>query len=204
MDVAIGTSIGLVQVFAGHPLDTIKTLLQNGQQYKNLGIKQLYRGCGYPAFASVAYNATAFPVYRSCLEEYGPYKAGFIAGVAVLPIDYGFGVGKIRRQCVRPQPIHFKGVSMYSLRTVFASVVYFGIYEDYKKQVGPLCAGGLAGLLSWTFTYPFDILATRQIAECINIRQAFNRGTLWKGYLPCAVRAIFVNSLSFKLYDILD
>lgn len=203
MDVAIGTSIGLVQVFAGHPLDTIKTLLQNGQGYKKLRFKQLYRGWTYPAVASVVYNAVAFPVYRTCLEEYNPYQAGFIAGVAVSPVDYGFSVGKIRRQCVRPQPIHFKGFTMCSLRTVFASVFYFGIYEDYKHEIGPLCAGGLAGLASWTFTYPCDILATRQIAGSINIRQAFAKGSLWKGYLPCAIRAIFVNSLSFKLYDII-
>jgi len=94
MDVAIGTSIGLVQVFAGH--------------HKKLRFKQLYRGWTYPAVASVIYNATAFPIYRACLEEYNPYQAGFVAGVAVLPIDYSFSVGKIRRQRVRPQ--EFKGI----------------------------------------------------------------------------------------------
>ena len=201
MDVAIGATIGLVQVFAGHPLDTVKTLLQNGQPYKNLRFKELYRGWAYPAMASVAFNTVVFPVYRKCLEEYNPYQAGFIAGLIVSPVDYGFSVGKIRRQCLKETPLHLKGINMSFLRTTLATSFYFGIYEDNKHIVGPLCAGGLAGLANWTFTYPFDILATRQIAERLTIRQALRAGPLWRGYLPCAIRAIFVNSLSFKLYD---
>ena len=78
-----------------------------------------------PAVASVVYNATAFPIYRACLEEYNPYQAGFIAGVAVSPVDYGFSVGKIRRQCVRPQPIHFKGLTACSLRTIICISLLF-------------------------------------------------------------------------------
>ena len=92
MNVAIGATIGLVQVFAGHP-------------YKNLRFKELYRGWAYPAMASVAFNTVVFPVYRKCLEEYNPYQAGFIAGLIVSPVDYGFSVGKIRRQCLKETPL---------------------------------------------------------------------------------------------------
>lgn len=200
MDVAIGATIGLVQVFAGHPLDTVKTLLQNGQKYKGLRIRQLYRGWAYPAMASIAFNAVAFPTFGR-LENTNPYYAGFVAGIAVSPIEYGFGVGKIRKQCVKQTPLHLRGVTMCTFRTTGAMTVYFGVYEDTKHIVGPFLAGSLAGLANWTLTYPFDVLATRQIAEHLTIRQAWHAGPLWRGYIPCALRAILVNGLSFKIYD---
>lgn len=201
MDIVVGATIGLVQTVAGHPLDTVKTLMQNGQHYRGLNLWQLYRGCAYPAAASIAFNAVAFPVFGRALDE-NPYRAGFLAGLAVSPIEYGFGVGKIRRQTLAAGPLHLKGVTMSTLRTTGAMTAYFGVYSDTKDTVGALAAGGLAGFANWTLTYPFDVLATRQIAENMTIRQAWRSGPIWRGYLPCILRAVLVNSLSFKLYDL--
>lgn len=198
----LGGTIGMVQAIAGHPLDTIKTLLQNNQSTK-LRLSQYYRGVMYPTAASVAFNIAAFPCYTWLITEkkMNAYCAGFITGLAVSPIEYGFGVGKIRRQTLTPTPLHAKGFTMAYLRTTGAMTVYFGIYEDLNPTTGPFVAGALGGLANWTLTYPFDIISTRQIANKWTVGQALRAGKLWRGYTPCAVRALLVNGLSFKLYD---
>lgn len=202
MDIIVGASIGAVQVVIGHPLDTAKTLLQNGQSWSKLSARQFYRGWTWPIAASVVFNAVAFPVYHRALQEVpSPYAAGLVSGFAVAPIEYGFGAGKIRQQTQTHIPWHGRGFVMATVRTTLAMSVYFGVYEDLKSTVGPFLAGACAGVANWTLTYPFDLISTRQIASRLTIREACALGQWSKGYWPCVARAILVNSVSFKMYD---
>lgn len=202
-DISIGLVIGLVQSGLGHPLDTIKTLLQNGERVKGLRPIDYYRGVIYPTVASLVFNATAFPIFTSLQVNNNAYFSGAVAGVMIAPIDYAFDVGKIRQQTLTTTPLHLKGVSLSCVRTVVAMSLYFGVYSDLTKQYGPLLAGASAGLVNWTVTYPLDIVSTRQIAGNLRIRDAMG-GNLYRGYLPCALRAVIVNSATFYVYEKLN
>ena len=201
-DFLVGGVIGFVQAGIGHPFDTVKTLIQNGQSFRNLRPLEYYRGVAYPTAASLAFNVTTFPVfsYMQAKTNNNAYISGAIAGVAIAPIDYAFDVGKIRRQTLTKVPLHFRGVTLTCIRTVMAMSVYFGVYVDLTQTTGPLIAGAAAGLANWTITYPLDIVSTRQIAGNLLIREAIHGG-LWRGYLPCAMRAILVNSATFYVYE---
>tara|TARA_B110001450_G_scaffold214095_1_gene206759 strand:- start:3219 stop:3866 length:648 start_codon:yes stop_codon:yes gene_type:complete len=201
-DFFIGGIIGLVQAGIGHPFDTAKTLLQNGQSFRNLRPLEYYRGVAYPTVASLAFNVITFPMFGKLQAKTNnnAYLSGAIAGIAIAPIDYAFDVGKIRRQTLSKVPLHLKGITLSCLRTVIAQSVYFGVYFDLTQTTGPLIAGAAAGLANWTITYPLDIVSTRQIAGNLLIREAIHGG-LWRGYLPCAVRAVLVNSATFYVYE---
>ena len=90
--VAVGAVIGLAQGLVGHPFDTVKTLLQNGQSYRRLGVRGYYRGWAYPTTASVFFNATVFPAFGELVHD-GAYVAGFKAGCLAAPIEYAFDIG---------------------------------------------------------------------------------------------------------------
>lgn len=200
-DVSMGLVLGLTQAGLGHPLDTIKTLLQNGQSFRGLRPLSYYRGVAYPTAASLAFNVVTFPIFeRMRRKKYSHYFSGAVAGAAIAPIDYAFDVGKIRRQTLTRTPLHLKGITLSCSRTVLAMAVYFGVYFDLTSTTGPLIAGAAAGLANWTITYPLDIVSTRQIAQNLRIRDAVHGG-LWKGYVPCAVRAVIVNSATFYMYE---
>lgn len=202
-DVGVGFVIGIVQSAIGHPFDTVKTLLQNRQSFRNLTPLGYYRGVAYPACASLVFNVTTFPIFAKLQPiTKNAYVSGAVAGVAIAPIDYAFDVGKIRRQTLTSGPLHLKGVTLSCLRTVVAMSAYFGVYCDLTSHTGPLVAGAAAGLANWTITYPMDVVSTRQIAGNLRIRDAM-RGGMWAGYLPCAVRAILVNSATFYTYEAL-
>ena len=205
MDIFIGGTIGLSQVLVGHPLDTLKTMVQNGHGYRHLGWREYYRGCTYPAVASIFFNALVFPIFECTNQKTGsPYISGFLAGSLAAPVEYLFDVGKIRRQMLVEMPWHFNGMSARMLRTTAATCVYFGVYFDTKDIAGPFMAGAAAGIANWTLTYPLDIISARQIAQKLTCTQAMKMGSLWAGYVPCAVRAVLVNGVSFKLYDELN
>ena len=70
-----------------------------------------------------------------------------------------------------------------------------------KRDIHPGIAGGLAGCLNWTATYPMDTIRTRYITfdktlfECILMRH------FWEGYNVCMIRAFLVSSFGFTAYE---
>ena len=200
-----GFCVGVSHVVVGHPLDTIKVLLQNNKPALGHPIRNYYFGWKFPALSSLFYNSIAFPAYEANKSQ-GPPLAGAIAGAAVTPLVYIFDVGKIKQQMKMPITIKtfltVRGLPSTTLREVLATSSYFGAYEFSKERThSPFISGGVAGLANWTLTYPIDTIRTRQIAQNISPTAAFKQGALWKGYTPCAARAIIVNSISFVIYD---
>ena len=90
---------------------------------------------------------------------------------------------------------------MAFLRETIAMSAYFSSYHEIKKYIHPLYAGGLAGLINWTITYPIDVIRNRQFAQNCRIREAIKQKKFWKGYSFCALRAILVNTAVFATFD---
>lgn len=200
MDIIAGGLVGVSQVLIGHPLDTIKILIQNKKKWKCLKIKQFYRGATYPFVSSFLFNATVFPIYNRCYKYTKcHYVSGFIGGFMISPMVHIFDVAKIKRQTNQLINFRTRGLFMSCLRESLAVSIYFGSYEKYK-HCGPLISGGLAGVLCWLFTYPIDTVRSRQISQNIKIRKV-SRSGLWKGLFPCLLRACAVNSVSFYIYE---
>ena len=70
-----------------------------------------------------------------------------------------------------------------------------------KYKINSYLSGGICGVTSWTVTYPIDTIKTRQAFHNISFIDACKQGSFWKGYLTCALRAFFVNSAGFYVYD---
>jgi len=206
-DVLAGACVGVSQTLVGHPLDTIKVLIQNGRRWRGLRPCDYYRGWRFPLISSTLFNCTVFPMYeRSKKYTDSSVGAGMAAGVVVTPVVFAFDVGKILQQT--RQPISFnsitrsKGLGSTGAREVVAMGSYFGSYDYLRGQnLSPFTAGAAAGLLNWTLTYPIDVVRSRQIAQGVSMRDAIGLGHLWKGYTACAVRAVLVNGVSFWVYE---
>lgn len=205
-DVIAGICSGIAQMIVGHPLDTVKVLIQNGQSYHLPKWHMYYRGATYPLISSIIFNGTVFPVYERTLNHtQSTYISGLCSGIVVSPIMFIFDVGKIKRQM--NQSLHIrdfiqtKGLPITFLRESFAMTIYFSSYNYFRKYTNAFTAGGLAGLTNWTITYPLDILRSRQIAQNITIQEALVQRKLWNGYLPCALRAVLVNGACFYVYE---
>ena len=207
-DFFIGAIIGFTQIFSGHPLDTIKVRIQNNQNWKNMKLSNYYKGSIYPFCGLLMYNMIIFPTYERTIDITNSHLAsGFFAGIAVSPCVYITDIGKVKRQLGSPLKIKdfvfTKGKVSNLARESFANMFYFGSYFYCKNnlELAPIISGGIAGLLNWSLTYPIDVIKTRQMAQNISIKKAINQGNLWKGYTPCAMRAIIVNSASFYVYE---
>lgn len=207
-DIYAGSIAGIAQTIIGHPLDTIKVLYQNKSQLSDLKLRTFYRGIKYPMISGCLFNAIVFPIYElSYKQTKSNFISGAISGIVVSPSVYLFDIGKIKRQVNQPVQLKdfykTKGLSMTFHRETLAMGLYFGSYFKCKDAgMSPFFAGGVAGIVNWTFTYPIDVIRTRQMAQNISIRQAFKQKQLWRGYTICAIRAVIVNAVCFKTYEI--
>tara|TARA_Y100000813_G_scaffold196540_1_gene180181 strand:+ start:607 stop:1275 length:669 start_codon:yes stop_codon:yes gene_type:complete len=208
-----GCMSGLAQNIVGHPLDTLKIMIQNNKKIDNLSSinlfsKKYYKGFLYPTTLSILLNGISFHTNNLMKEsnEKSHFKNGFITGFITSPIVYIFEVGKVKKQ-MRKKITFCKfyktpGFTMTVLRESSAMSVYFGSYYSLTdNKYSPLFSGGMAGLINWTLTYPIDVIKNRQMTDDISIRNAIKIGKLWNGYSICAIRGIIVNSIGFYVYE---
>ena len=218
-----GCMSGLAQNIVGHPLDTIKVMMQNNKEIKlkssfNIFSKKYYKGFIYPTTLSVLLNGISFQINHilkriNNIESKDDkntisnnFKNWFYTGLLTSPIVYLFEVGKVKKQMNKELKIKSfyttPGLIMTICRESIAMSAYFGSYYTLTdNKYSPLFSGGVAGLINWTLTYQFDVIKNRQMTYNINIRDAIKMGNLWNGYGICAIRGIIVNSVSFYVYE---
>ena len=198
-----GICVGISQTAVGHPFDTVKVLMQNKLPWFGIPGRDYYRGWKFPLVSSILFNMTVFPMYERTLSyTNNSFISGLLAGVCVTPCVYILDVGKIKLQTKQSLSITYtKGFGATFARETLAMSTYFGMYDYFRRKQSPIVAGGLAGLLNWTLTYPIDVIRSRQIAQNITIKAAIAQRNLWRGYSVCAIRALIVNGISFTIYE---
>lgn len=204
-----GAFSGLCQVIIGHPLDTFKVRIQNKKSLTGLGLRDYYRGIGFPTASGIIVNSIVFGSYNFFKDvTNNSIISGFLSGSVISPIVYLFDIGKTKRQINEKVKVKMiftnRGYPASFSRESFAFSVYFYIYEYLKEQKkqSVMLSGALAGLANWTITYPLDVIRNRQIALNISAKDAFKMGNLFNGYVPCAARALIVNAVGFYTYEI--
>ena len=202
-----GCSSGIVQTIIGHPIDTIKVLQQTQQPF-HTNLLHYYKGISYPITFNILCTGATFDINSRIKKITGSYYlSGFLTGGIISPIIYMFDVGKIHYQTNPTVSLsltnfsRINGMGTTFLRESFSNAIYMGLYFDMEERYGPLISGGLAGLACWTFTYPFDVIKTRQMNnKKISFLEAYKLGKLWKGFSACAIRAVLVNAAGFWSY----
>lgn len=92
-----------------------------------------------------------------------------------------------------------------------ANGIYFTLYQKNSDTFGSsliaiICNGGLAGMSSWFFTYPLDIIKTQHQVDLKStyislVRKMPDRKAYFKGATPCVVRAFPVNAVQWLTYE---
>ena len=206
---------GIAQTIVGHPLDTIKVWrqqnIQRSQKLSSIFSGMKYPLCTAPIVASIQFKTSAYvssgirdvSTFTSVqCDAIGGLFAGIISAIATSPID------KYKIQMQTKSNKSRYGLSSCILREVPACGIYFGSYSALREQgQSVLISGGIAGTLSWLFTYPLDIIKTQmQSGESPNIRTTYNKMrtgqiSLSKGLGVCLVRAFLINGVGFTVYE---
>lgn len=259
LDFFAGCVGGMAGVVVGHPLDTVKVLLQT-QDMKNPkfkgtihclqsvvtkeGLRGVYRGVTSPLLGVAGINAIVFGVYGNVQKHSSNPEslrihalAGAAAGLAQSFICSPMELAKSRLQVADSSskgPVDcllkiygnegvkgvFRGFGVTVGREIPAFAVYFSTYElltrsDSNLPVSTwsmLFAGGLAGVASWTLTYPIDMIKSRMQVDGISSSQYKNSydclhqtvktggvSSLFRGITPTIIRAFPVNAVTFAV-----
>ena len=169
IDFAKGFLIGNAQTIVGHPFDTIKTRIQSS---KSINIFTLHRGITFPLLSTSLINSVMFGSYGyfTTLTK-NDFVSGFASGLVISPIvapidklkiDFQIN-SKIKVRDIKFREI-FRGFSPTMIRESVSTGIYFSTYNYFKRiqlvegDKNILFSGGIAGMFSWLFTYPIDVI----------------------------------------------
>ena len=208
------TFSGLLHVFIGYPFDTLKTLKQGDQRIlikTPTHIIKLFNGVSYPMIQNSLINSSTFGLnnfIKNNMENkyFSNFCTGWISTLILTPLDKY----KIMSQYQKKYDFNFKNIihsyknfPIISAREVPATFIYFSSYQIAKEHNIPIfLSGSLAGFNSWLFTYPIDTIKTRlQNESCKTIKEAYQKGGLFKGIQICLIRSVLVNGVNFYSYE---
>jgi len=206
------------------------------------GVKSLYKGMSSPLLGVAGINAITFGAYGNVLRmlpdqdsissiTLAGASAGLIQSVVVSPMELvktqmqvcgQNGIGDAVSTITRSAGMRglARGLGITLTREVPAFGIYFGSYEIMIRNFGEntvtiLGAGGMAGIFSWIFTYPQDVIKSRLQADGWGRRQKF-RGPmhclkysvttegvscLVRGVGSTIIRAFPMNAVTFGVYS---
>jgi len=205
----IGIVVGWTQTVFGHPFDTLKTIFQQGNKYNKqyLNPVRLYKGFKYPLLGNGLINGIVFQSEHLIYSNiYNHFLSGFFTGIIATPFINPIEYYKVRAQLKLPlQHQLYRGISATLCKEMFSCSFYFGTYFYLRDKTNSFIAGSSAGIVSWTFTYPLDIIKTKlQSNNKMTWKIIINKKNLWKGLSFCLIRSVVVNGISFTIYDAIN
>lgn len=170
-----GAVSGMFGIILSHPIDTIKTHIQTGNNFKSfpLNIRSLYKGISAPLLGVGFEKALVFGTYNYCLKQLQNKSCIIDVGVGLIPISGAiagltasiivtpyerFKILKQNSQKIMLGDISpkflFKGLSATFTREVPGFAIYFSVYESLKyhtftkhdKEIGYLNSFAYGGL----------------------------------------------------------
>ena len=225
---------GLVQTIVGHPLDTIKTRIQIDNNNikkvlinikKNENLLSLYKGGLMPLVGVGILNSFLFTYHYSLNKIINNHfltglLTGSISGMILSPFelikcnlqnnrgDSKNELIKIIKKIKEKKIKLSNGVLLSILRDSIGLSIYFGCYEKLqKKNNNPLLNGGIAGSLSWLYSYPIDVLKTKKQVSDNNlwiILKKMKMKMYLNGLSVILLRSFIVNAFVFYTYENLN
>jgi len=205
------------------------------------GVRGLYRGMTSPLLGVAGINAVTFGVNAQVLKRLpqpesissitiAGASAGLIQTSIVSPMELVKTQMQVCGQTDIPGTVAhitrnagfgglFKGLGITATREVPAFAVYFSSYEVIVRKFGEstpavLFGGGMAGVLSWVFTYPQDVIKSRLQADNFGGSQKYRgplhclqlslkeegHGFLLRGIGSTVIRAFPMNAVTFGVF----
>tara|TARA_B100001175_G_scaffold285828_1_gene267121 strand:+ start:911 stop:1654 length:744 start_codon:yes stop_codon:yes gene_type:complete len=225
---------GIVQTIVGHPLDTIKTRIQIDNNNvrkvlsnikKNENVLSLYKGGLMPLVGNSILNSFLFTYHYSLNKTINNHYAtglltGCICGMVLSPFELikcnlqnnrGNSKNEIVKiiKKIKERKIKLSnGISLSILRDSIGLSIYFGSYEKLQEQNNnPLLNGGIAGSLSWLYSYPIDVLKTKKQVSNDNlwiILKKMKMKMYLNGLSVILLRSFIVNGCIFYTYENLN
>jgi solute carrier family 25 carnitine/acylcarnitine transporter 20/29 len=220
---------GIFTTLIGYPLDTIKTRIQLNNSsalvitknlIKNEGVLAFYKGASLPLIYGCFLNSLLFSTehftYKYTQNHYySGFISGLIIGTALCPFDLikikfqsnatNLHFKDIYKSYINKEFQFYKALPLSFFRDSFGCSIYFGTYFYLQNSYNnPLINGGIAGAVSWIYSYPFDVIKTNQQLNnttLLNTIKKIKYDQYYKGLGIMIARTMLTNALKFYIFE---
>lgn len=218
---------GVNAILISHPIDTIKTNIQEKKQI-DFKFRSLYRGLSAPLLGVGLEKAIVFGTYEETMKYTNNHTiSGAIAGLSASFIVTPFERVKIliqtnqtiSKDMITPRFL-FQGLSSTFYRETPGFAIYFTTYNALKNAksdvnisvVDSFTFGAIAGSVSWLFIYPQDRIKThvqalkdRKLGFFGGFKEILKEGgyrSFYRGFHFALMRAIPLHATGFMTYEL--
>jgi hypothetical protein len=224
-----GWLAGVNAVIVSHPIDTIKTNIQENKVI-NYNFRSLYKGLSAPFIGVGLEKAVVFGVFESTRKYTGSdVISGALAGTSASFVVAPFERIKILLQTNQTisktnmnRSYLFQGLSATFYRETPGFAIYFAVYNYLKEKTlqkkseinlfESFAYGAFAGSSAWVFIYPQDRIKThmqalkdRKISFGEGFREILHDGGykgFYRGFHYALMRAIPLHATAFMTMEI--
>ena len=224
-----GWLAGVNAVIVSHPIDTIKTNIQE-KKVINYNFRSLYKGLSAPLVGVGLEKAVVFGVFESTRKYTGSdVISGALAGTSASFVVAPFERIKIllqTNQVISKANLNrsylFQGLSATFYRETPGFAIYFAVYNFLKEKtlqkkseinlMESFSYGALAGSSAWVFIYPQDRIKThmqalkdRKISFGEGFREILKDGGykgFYRGFHYALMRAVPLHATAFMTMEI--
>ena len=223
-----GWIAGVNAVIVSHPIDTIKTNIQE-KKIINYNFRSLYKGLSAPLVGVGFEKAVVFGVFESTRKYTGSdVISGALAGTSasfivapferikiLLQTNQGISNANLNRSYL------FQGLSATFYRETPGFAIYFAVYNYLKEKTlqkkseinlfESFTYGALAGSSAWVFIYPQDRIKThvqalqeRKLGLIGGFKEILQDGGyrgLYRGFHFALMRAIPLHATAFMTME---
>ena len=195
--------------------------------FKNEGILSLYKGATFPLFGGCLLNGILFStehkVLNLCNQNhiYSGFISGIFSSLIMCPVElikckfqnnlYKNNLNNkltfknLYKSYHQKQFKLYNGLFLTLARDSIGFSIYFGSYNYLQsKKNNSLLNGGIAGMLSWIYSYPFDTIKTIQQTHDLSFKKAYQTikfKQLIKGIHIVVIRSFLVNAGIFYSFE---
>lgn len=195
--------------------------------FKHSGIFSLYKGCTFPLLGGCILNAILFStehkVLNMCNQNhiYSGFVSGIISSIIMCPVELikckfqnnlyknnlnnKLTFNHLYKSYKQKQFKLYNGLLLTLARDSIGFSIYFGSYNYLQsKKNDPLINGGIAGMLSWIYSFPFDTIKTIQQTHDLTFTKAYKSikyPQLIKGIHIVLIRSFIVNAGIFYSFE---
>ena len=209
------------------------TICVTKKLFKNEGLLSLYKGATFPLLGGCLLNGILFSTEHQLLyicnqnHIYSGFFSGIFSSLIMCPVELikckfqnnvynkknptnkkitnKLTFKNLYKSYHQKQFKLYNGLPLTLFRDSIGFSIYFGSYNYLQsKTYDPLLNGGIAGILSWIYSYPFDTIKTIQQTHDLSFKKAYQTikfNQLIKGIHLVLIRSFIVNAGIFYSFE---
>jgi hypothetical protein len=198
---------GIVRVIISYPFDYVRTNIQAKKSFKNIPIRDVYKGLSVPLLTVPFDRAIQFYLFESLKSKYSNLQSSLITSSITSVYSVPINFLQTRIMLKSSKEVSYRGYSADFLRGLLSTSIYlssYGYLREHSPYKHPFLLGILSSSALWTVVYPLDTLRVLKQSSTLSYKEIIQTTSLkafYAGYPLVLLRSFPSSGFGMMAYE---